>query len=82
MPIPLSEEYDRRLLLLTYEVLAHMETPSEGTTDAQMLLLLAAAFSDKMSVPAELPPAKWRGGKPSFLYSTPATGTSARRRAH
>jgi hypothetical protein len=84
MPMPLSEEYDRRFLLLTYEVLAHMETPSEGTTDAEMLLLLAAAFRDKMSVPAwrELPPPKWRGGKPASLYSMPAIGTSAGRRAH
>jgi hypothetical protein len=82
--MPLSEEYDRRLLLLAYEVLNHMETPPEGTTDAEMLLLLSRAFLDKMTVlvKLELPPHKGRGGKPAFLYSTPAIGTSARRRAH
>jgi hypothetical protein len=75
---------DRRLLLLAYEVLDHMETPAEGTTDAEMLLLLSRAFRDKTTVPAklELPSPKGRGGKPAFLYSTPAIGASARRRAH
>jgi len=83
MPMPLSEEYDRHLLSLAYEVINHMETPPEGTTDAEMCSLLSRAFLDKMTVPAqlELPPPKGRGGKPSFLYSTPAIGTSARRRA-
>jgi hypothetical protein len=83
MPMPLSEEYDRRLLVLAYEVLDHMETPPQGTTDVEMLLLLSRAFLDKTTVPAklELPPPKGRGGKPSLLYSTPAKGTSAQRRA-
>jgi hypothetical protein len=80
--MPLFEEYDRRFLLLTYELLAHMKTPSEGTTDAEMLSLIAAAFRDKMSVPAklELPPPRGRGGKPASLYSTPRIGLSAPRR--
>jgi hypothetical protein len=84
MPMPLSEEYDRRLLLLAYEVLNHMETPPEGTTAVEMLRLLSRAFLVKATAPAkrELPPPKGRGGKPSFLYSTPAIGTAAQRRAH
>jgi hypothetical protein len=84
MPMPLSEEYDRRLLLLTYEVLDHMETPPEGATDVEMLSLMSRAFSDRATVPAklDLPPPKGRGGKPSFRHSTPAIGLSALRRAH
>jgi hypothetical protein len=84
MPMPPSEEYDRRLLLLTYEVLDHMETPPEGTTVVEMLRLLSRAFLDKATPPAkpELPPPKWRGGKPASLYSTPAIGTAAQRRAN
>jgi hypothetical protein len=54
MPMPLSEEYDRRLLLLAYDVLDHMETPPEGTTDAEMCLLLSRAFGDRTAVPAKL----------------------------
>jgi hypothetical protein len=82
--MPLSEEYDRSLLLLTYEVLDHMETPPEGTTVVEMLRLLSRAFLDKATPPAkrELPPPKWRGGKPASLYSTPAIGTAAQRRAN
>jgi hypothetical protein len=75
---------DRRLLLLAYEVLDHLETPPAGTTDVQMLRLLSRAFLDKATTPAkrELPPPKWRGGKPASFYSTPAIGTAAKRRAN
>jgi hypothetical protein len=81
-----NEEYDRRLrlVLLVYEVIEHMETPPEGTTDEETLLFLSRAFRDKATVLAklELPPPKWCGGKPLMMYSTPDIGTSGSRRAH
>jgi hypothetical protein len=79
--MPEHEDYDRRLLLLTYEVLNHMETPPEGTTDEEMLLLLSKACKSSFPAKLDLPPPKGRGGKPAFLYSTPAIGTSASRRS-
>jgi hypothetical protein len=75
---------DRRLLLLAYEVLNHMETPPEGTTDEEMLWFLSRAFLDKATAPVwrEFPPLKWRGGKPASFYSTPAIAMAAQRRAN
>jgi hypothetical protein len=53
-----------QLVSLAYEVLNHMETPPEGTTDLEMLLLLSQAFLDK--APEADPPKEWKG---TFMFS-------------
>jgi hypothetical protein len=53
-----------RLVSLAYEVLNQMETPPEGTTDLEMLVLLSQAFLDKP--PEADAPKEWKG---SFMFS-------------
>jgi hypothetical protein len=85
MQISVGRIMDRRLRLvsLAYEVLRDIKIP-DVATDAEILALLSQAYLDRATVLAQ-PKAsapKGRGGKPSFLYSTPNIGTSALRRAH
>jgi hypothetical protein len=53
-----------RLVSLAYEALNQMETPPEGTTDLEMLVLLSQAFLDK--APEANAPKEWKG---SFMFS-------------
>jgi hypothetical protein len=57
--------YRSRLLLLVYEVLDHMETPPEGTSELEMLLLLSQAFLD-IPTPEAAAPKEWEG---TFMFS-------------
>jgi hypothetical protein len=56
MQVSETEEYDRRLrlVLLIYEVLKNMETPSEGATDEEILSLLSRACLDEVTVSAKI----------------------------
>jgi hypothetical protein len=53
-----------RLISLAYEALNHMEMPPEGTSDAEMLLLLSRAILDK--APEAGAPKEWEG---TFMFS-------------
>lgn len=70
-----EDEYERRLrlVLLTYEVLKDMETPTDEATSAAMFSLLSRAFFDKATTLANLEAAKpkGRGAKPRDMYSIP-----------
>jgi hypothetical protein len=57
--------YRSRLVSLAYEVLNHMETPPEGTTDLEMLVLLSQAFLDVPAPEADAPK-EWEG---TFMFS-------------
>ncbi len=78
MPVD-EEEYERRLrlVLLTYEVLKDMETPTDEATSAAMFFLLSRAFFDKGDHPGRTSkPPSLRGEEPtraSRRASTPAT---------
>jgi hypothetical protein len=67
-----TKEIDSRLMSLANEVLSHMETPREGTSEVGMLLLLSLAFLD--AIEADVP--KEREG--TFMFSMPV----AARRLH
>jgi hypothetical protein len=54
-----------RLISLAYEVLNDMETPPEGTTELEMLVLLSKAFLD-VPAPAADDPKEWEG---TFMFS-------------
>jgi hypothetical protein len=62
MPVD-EEEYERRLrlVLLTYEVLKDVETPTDEATSAAMFFLLSQAFLDKATTLANLEVAKPKG---------------------
>ncbi|MGB7975481.1 MAG: hypothetical protein WCF81_14300 [Roseiarcus sp.] len=53
-----------RLIALAHEALNHMETPPEGTSDLEMLLLLSQAVLDK--APEAVAPKEWEG---TFMFS-------------
>jgi hypothetical protein len=53
-----------RLVSLAYEVLNDMETPPEGTSDAEMLLLLSRAILDR--APEADATKEWEG---TFMFS-------------
>jgi hypothetical protein len=57
--------YRLRLLLLAYEVLNHMETPPEGTSELEMLLLISQAFLD-FPTPEANASKEWEG---TFMFS-------------
>jgi hypothetical protein len=57
--------YRSRLISLAYEVLNHMETPPEGTSELEMLLLVSQAFLDVPTPEAAAP--KEREG--TFMFS-------------
>jgi hypothetical protein len=77
-----EDEYERRLrlVLLTYEVLEDMETPTDEATSAAMFFLLSRAFFDKPPTLANLEAASLRGEEPtraSPRASTPRGSTAA-----
>jgi hypothetical protein len=53
-----------RLISLAYEVLNHMKTPPEGTSELERLLLLSQAVLDK--APEADAPKEWKG---TFMFS-------------
>jgi len=61
-----------RLISLAYDVLNRMETPPEGTTELEMLVLLSEAFLDVPAPEADKPtpeadaPNEWEG---TFMFS-------------
>jgi hypothetical protein len=54
-----------RLISLAYEVLNHIETPPEGTTELEMLVLLSQAFLDVPELAADAAK-EWEG---TFMFS-------------
>ena len=58
--------YRSRLISLAYEVLNHMETPPEGTSELEMLLLLSQAVLDLDKAPEADAPKEWQG---TFMFS-------------
>jgi hypothetical protein len=70
--------YRSRLISLAYEVLNHMETPPEGTSELEMLLLLSQAVLDE--APEADAPKEWEG---TFMFSKlDEVPTSFLRRVH
>jgi hypothetical protein len=63
-----TNEIERRtrLISLANEVLSHMETPLEETSELEMLFLLSQAFFEAVEADA---PKEWEG---TFMFSKPA----------
>jgi hypothetical protein len=58
-----------RLISLVNEVLRHTETPPEGTSELEMLLILCRRFFEAtLSAPETDTPKEWEG---TFMFSTP-----------
>jgi hypothetical protein len=73
--------YRQRLISLAHEVLNHMETPPEGTSELEMLMLLSQAVLDlDKAPPADAP----KEGEGTFMFSKldDVRATSLLRRLH